>query len=175
MMTKEKMKAAKEKTKAVHKNKNPRKERRRCFYSEQKDEENEDNEMSTYHSDGSQTDGSIVPQMPRVVLIDILHPVRKDEEGCYKASNKTKIGDIEVNISDWFCDEEQVIPIRSKGYLGVFRRRVFKEANAQLGSLFSLGEQNFSKMSKLFYFETNGELYIYILCLYFICLLTIFH
>ena len=69
MMTKEKekMKAAKEKTKAVHKNKNPRKERRRCFYSETKAAENEDDEMSTYHSDGSQTNGPVVPQMPRVV------------------------------------------------------------------------------------------------------------
>ena len=83
--------------------------------------------------------------------------------GVYKVATKTKIGDISIDISDWFVNEEEKVPSQTRAFLGTFRRRLFQEANKHLGSVFAIEEKNISKKSKIFYFETNCKLCILIL------------
>ena len=58
------------------------------------------------------------------------------------------------------------MPLETRAFLGTFRRRLFQEANKNLGSVFSIEENHISRKSKIFYFETNCKLCMIILLLF---------
>jgi len=60
----------------------------------------------------------VQPKMPRTIGVEMLHPVHK-EDGVYKITTK-KIGDISIDISDWFINKEEEIPSQTRVFLGTF-------------------------------------------------------
>jgi len=97
----------------------------------------------------------VQPKMPRTIGVEMLHPVHK-EDGVYKITTK-KIGDISIDISDWFVKEEEEVLSQTRAFIGTFERRLFQEANKYLDSVFAIEEKNIFKKSKIFYFKTNSS------------------
>lgn len=63
--------------------------------------------------------------MPRSVCAEMLQSIYK-VEGVYKVSTKTKLGDLNIDILDWFLDGGKEIPLERRGFLGIFRKRILR-------------------------------------------------